>query len=216
MKNTIVIIFSILLVVSGLGCMALSSYLTPAEINERAVKYVVDSEIANTEDYEGYGNLYKANKLTNDVDSAHKTIQFDFRQQMDKDDIDYSMHRGVVQSNEQVAVEREQLLFGETGLLSMGLSMLGVGGLGGVIGLLRRKPGDWSPEEVETTLTETRGKIANELSAKDKQIIQLVQSVSALMKTFNLDKEKVKPVLNSVQDGDVQVAVATVKKELGI
>lgn len=216
MKNILIIIVSIILMLAGISCMAVSELVTPAEINKSAVKYAVNSGVADEQDYLGYPNLGKARRLVVAVDSAHKVNVFDLQQRLAKDSLDYTMLRGVVTNNEQIAVEREQMLFGQSGLLSMGLSMLGVGGLGGVIGLLRRKPGDWSPEEVTDAITEATGKTSNELSAKNKQVIQLVQSVDALIKTFNLDKTKIKSVLNGVQDGDVQIAVSTTKRDLGI
>lgn len=214
--KTLVIIVSVLLMVSGLGCMALSSYITPAELDPDAIRYVVDSGVRGDDYYTGYQNLDKANKLVDDVDNAHENVQFTLQQELAKDDLDYSNYRGMVVSNRQMAVKREELLFGETGLLSMGLSMLGAGGFAGLLGLMRKRPGDVTPAEMEQALATATGKTTEELSAKQKQLIQLVQGIQQYMNTYPDSKKDFKAVLTATQDTDTQIAVSSVKAELNL
>ena len=203
-------IICLTLMVGGCGMIALSELITPAEIDKQAVEYVVNSGVANEHDYLGYPNLGKARRLVVDVDSAHKVNVFYLQQKLAKDNLFYSVHRGVVQSNEQVAVEREQLWFGETGLLSMGLSMLGVGGIGSVIGLLRKRPGDFTPQDYETAVSAVKGKV----SEKDKQLIDLVRGVQVFIDTYPDDAHIIKDIMDKNQDSTTQVAVAQIRASL--
>lgn len=212
----IIIVLSLSLMVGGIGCMALSELITPADINNQAVEYAVNSGVANEEDYQGYPNLYKANRLVGAVDAAHDTIQLDLQQQAEKDDLDYSINRDVSTSNYKTAVKREEQLFGERGLLSLGASLLGVGGLGGILGLMRRKPGDISPEEMQTTLADATGKTTEELSTKQRQMIQLVKGIQEFMNTYKsinpVVVDAMKDTFDKTQDSETQAAVAVIKK----
>lgn len=208
--KSLIIFLSLLLMVSGCGLMALSEFVTPALIDKQAVKYVVNSGVADEKDFLGYPNLGKARRLVVGVDSAHKVNVFGLQQRLAKDNLDYSMHRSVVQSNEQVAVDREQTLFGETGLLSMGLSMLGVGGLGGVIGLLRKRPGDFTPQDYETAVSAVKG----EVTAKDKQLIDIVKGVQDFIKTFPDQERVIKDVMSRNQNTETEIAVAQIRASL--
>lgn len=210
MKNTLIIMLSILLMVAGISCMSLSEFVTPAEIDKQAVKYVVNSGVADVQDYLGYPNLGKAQRLVVDVDSAHKVNVFNLTQRLAKDNLDYSMHRGVVTTNEQVAVQREQMLFGETGLLSMGLSMLGAGGFAGLLGLLKKRPGDFTPQDFETAVVAVKG----EVTEKDKQLIDIVKGVQKFIETFPDQARSLKDIMDKNQDGSTQIAVAQIVASL--
>ena len=211
--KTIVAVISIMLIVIGLGCAALSSYVTPAEIDKDAVEYAVDSGVAEEEDYGGYPNLVKADRLDKDVDAAHSTVQLSLQQQVQKDDLDYSIHKGVVSTNLITANQREEMLFGETGLLSLGASMAGFGTLTGLIGLMRKRPGDVTKPEMEQALAAATGKTAEELSTKQRQMIQLVKGVQAFMETTNeFEVKSLKTAMDIAQDKDTQAAVAVIKK----
>ena len=210
MKRTLIIIVSVLLIVSGLGCVAMSEYFTPAEVDPDAIKYVVDNGIRSNDYYTGFPNLDKANKLVGDVDTTHEVVQFDLQQRMAKDDLDYSRHRDTVVSNRQTAVKRENLLFGETGLLSMGLSMAGFGTLTGLVGLLRKRPQDYTQQDFETAISSVKG----EITAKDRQLIDIVKGVQEFIKTFPDQERAIKDIMDKQQDGDTQVAVAKIRASL--
>ena len=49
----ILLILSVVLLMSGLGCAALSHYITPAEIDRDAVSYAHLAGTARLEDYDG-------------------------------------------------------------------------------------------------------------------------------------------------------------------
>jgi len=216
--KTVIAMLSIMLIVVGLGCAALSSYVTPAEVDQNALQYAINAGVAELSDYNAwYPNLAEAERLAGDVDSAHNTVQLSLRQQAQKDDLDYSIHKGVVSTNLVTANQREEMLFGETGLMSLGLSMAGFGGLTGLLGLMRKRPGDITKPEMEQALATATGKTTEELSLKQKQMIQLVKGVQAFMDhpvtaQSPVEIETLKAMMNKHQDKDTQAAVAVIKK----
>ena len=199
--------------ITGLGCAALSQYVTPAEIDHDAVAYAHRADTAQLADYEGYPNMAKAERLKKDVDAAHSTVQLDLTQQMQSDDLEYSIHKDVVSNNLIVAQQREEILFGETGLLSLGLSMAGFGAFTGLIGLARKRPGDITAPEMEQALATATGQTAAELSIREKQFVQLVNGVQEFMDNQPDvgPQTRLKAAMNKHQDTDTRAAVAVVK-----
>jgi hypothetical protein len=216
--RTIVVILSLFLVVAGLGCAALSTYITPAEIDRPAVAYVVENGMGQTDEYDGYPSVFKAERLKKAVDNTHVTVQFKLRQLMQSDDLAYGIHKNVVANNVEVGMQREEMLFGEKGLLSLGLSMAGFGTLTGFLGLMRKRPGDITSAEYEQALSQARGETVEELSAKQKQLVQVVQGVQRFINTWKDTgvTDELKTCLNFTQDTNTQIAVASVKKELNL
>jgi len=216
-SRIVLIVISLLMMITGMGCVALSHLITPAEVDKAALRYAVDAGVADYNDYDAwYPNMAEAARLDEDVDAAHSTVQLTLRQKIEKDELDYSIHKKVTSANLIVARQREEALFGEKGLLSMGLTMLGVGGFTGLLGLMRKRPGDLTREEVETALTTATGKTKEELSAKEKQFVQLVKGVAEFMKSqeSNGNKDAVialKSIMDKYQDSQTKVAVAAAK-----
>jgi len=129
----------------------------------------------------------------------------------------------LVWSNISAGVQREQSLFGEKGLLSMGLGMAGMGGFAGLLGLMRKRPGDITSEEATIAIADATGKSQEEISAKVTQFSQVVKGVDTFIKTYK-EKSKsdsavviadmlleMKTIFNAAQDTDTQVAVAKTK-----
>jgi hypothetical protein len=175
--------------------------------------------VASAGEYSGYPNLDKATRLQRDVDAAHGVVQLDLQQQMQKDDLTYTNLRGVTAANQMAAAQREEQLFGPTGLLSMGLGLLGVGGLGGMIGLMRKRPGDVTSAELQQAVADATGKASVELSAKQRQFMQLVQGIGSILVGMQANPSMLssaKTMLDQTQDTDTQVAVSAVRKELNL
>jgi hypothetical protein len=221
MKTKIITICSLILLATGMGCVALSHYVTPANINEGAVKYVVDAGIADANNYKGFPNLAKAVKLKTDTDAAHSVIQLDLQQKVQKDNLEYAIHNEVVMANVVSGKETEEMLFGEKGLLSLGLSLAGFGTLTGLVGLMRKRPGDITKEEKEQAISQAIGKSVDELTEKQKQFIQVVHGVQLFIDKYkNEDGEwssavyALKDIFDRTQDTPTQIAVATAKKTL--
>lgn len=215
MKRTILTLLSITLMVLGLGCAALSSYVTPAEIDRSAAWYAYEAGETQMSYYDGYPNMAKAAQLKKDVDAAHNVIQLDLQQQAEKDNLTYAIHKDIVSSNLIVAQQREETLFGETGLLSMGLGMAGMGGFAGLIGLMRKRPGDVTAPEMEQALATATSRTTEELSIREKQFVQVVKGVQAFMDPAGNAPASAIPIIkaamNKHQDSDTRAAVAVVK-----
>jgi len=198
----------------SLGCVSLSEYITPAEKDNNAIRYVENSGVATAKDFDGYFNLDKARKLNYAVDAAHQMNQMELEQAIQKDNLNHAVLKETVYNNYQSALRNEEQLFGEGGILPLVAGLAGFGGLGGLIGLMRRRPGDWSQEEVDRAMADVTGKTAEQLSDKERQFSQLVKGMAEFAKTFTPEqKVQFKVAMDSAQDTDCQIAVATVKKE---
>ncbi len=220
MKKVIAVV-SLVLIISGLGCTAMSRYVTWAEIDRDAVKYAIDAGVVDVNDYDDWWtNIVMLERLERDVDGGHKIVQLNLKQLIQKDDLEYSIVKDTVSSDLAVAFQREKLLFGETGLLSLGLSMAGFGGLTGLLGLMRKRPGDITAPEMEQALISATGKTSAELSAKEKQFFQLVNGIKVFMNNYKNSTDNkdivvmkaLKDAMNAKQDADTQAAVAVIKK----
>lgn len=216
MKTVILILISLIAISAGLGCAALSEYITPARIEPKAIVYAADAGIADPESFDGYQNLEKAIRLEAAVNAAHQAIQFSYAQLMEKDNLDYALLNDLVMNNLSIARAREESLFGEAGLLSIGLSMAGAGGLAGLIGLMRKRPGDITKEEMESALTDIHG----ELSEKDRQFLEIIKGVQHFIDINDTGTKQVdgasavsalKVSLSAAQSANTKTAIATIK-----
>lgn len=216
MLRTIVIILSAIMVVAGISCTIVSQQATPAEVDRNALRYAVDAGVADFNDYDAwYPNMAEAIRLMEDVEAAYSVIQLRIQQVAEKNDLEYSIHTKTTQNNFKIAQQREEALFGEKGLLSMGLGLLGMGSLTGTLGLMRKRPQDITKVEMEQALALATGKTSTELSVKEKQFVQLVKGVQNFMGTLDglpATKTNLKSILSQTQDADTQAAVALVKK----
>lgn len=200
-------------VVAGIGCASLSNLLTPATIDKQAVQYAAGAGVIDANDFRGYPNLDKAIRLKAAVDAAFRVKELSFTQMMQKNQLDYSQLVQVANANMEASKAREEMLFGEQGLLSMGLGLLGMGGLGAIVGLMRKRPGDITPQEMETALASVQG----EVTTKDQQFLQLVKGVQSFLnahKSGSADDPiavELKAAMNGVQTVETRQAVASAK-----
>jgi len=219
MWKKMIVIVSLCLLIMGVGCIPLSHYITPATIDKAAVKYAASEGLSDVNDFSGYPNLAKAILLDEKVDATFAVKTQKAQQLIEDNNLEYSLLKKATVPNVTVGLEREQSLFGEAGLLSLGLSCLGVGGLGTFIGLMRKRPGDITKEEYHQAFADIQNKAAGELSEKDKQLVELVMGFENLKKTFKADVhllDTFKSMMNKVQDTSTRVAVAEIKAKLPI
>ena len=213
MKITI-ITCSLVLLFTGLGCAAFSQFVTPADIDKKAVTWVVEAGVAEANDYAGYGNMLKAGKLVDDVTTAHTVILFDLEQRIEKNDLERDIHLGTSTHNYKKAQTIEEKAFGPQGYLSMGLGLIGMGGFTGLLGLMRKRPGDLTQQDMESAVSQYKG----EVTEKDKQFIEVVNGVK---KFIDKNENKIPEVIDELksffkesQDGSTKVAVAAAKAKL--
>lgn len=217
--KTAFVVLCLVVMGAGIGCASFSEWVTPARIDQQAVGYVVGAGVAEPNEFKGYSNLAKAEALAGKVDAAHQVNQLALQQQLQKDDLAYGVLKDTVAASLSLARQREEALFGEKGLLTMGLGIIGAGSLAGFVGLMRKRPGDVTSAEMNDAIAQVTGQSAEVVAAKTKQVVQLVQSVNAILKNFEDLPETVKnlgKLMDGIQDTDVQVAVASVKKELNL
>lgn len=209
--KTILSLICIAALAIGIGCASLSEYVTPAAIDQKAVEYAVGAGVAEPNAFAGYANLEKAIRLEVAVENAYEVKLLALAQMQEKNQLDYGILRGVVVNNTKLARAREEQLFGETGLLSVGLSALGAGGLAGMLGLMRKRPQDWSPEEMESALAELKGSV----SGKDRQLIEVVKGVQSFINTNPGEAaDRLKAAITAARSSDTAQAIAAIKATL--
>jgi len=176
-KWIFLIVLSLAAAVGGLGCAALSHYVTPAEIDSQAVGYAVEAGVADSNEFAGFANLYKAQRLTNAVADAHEINQFELNTLAQKDNLKFTQFNDITSLNLQNARQKEEQLFGDKGLLSMGLSLAGFGTLTGLIGLMRKRPGDVTPEQLKTAVSGTEAQVTD----REQQVFELVRGIQKFL-----------------------------------
>lgn len=193
----------------GVGCAALSEWVTPAEVDKAAVNYADEAGVADANDFAGYANLDKAKRLATAVKAAYQLNGLAIEQLREKNDLDYQLLSESVANAVKIGTAREESLFGESGLLSLGLMALGVGGFGGLLGLIRKRPGDWTAEEVQSAVAEA----TTESEKKDVQLAEVVKGVQSFLDTYGDQSyvKELKTFLSVAQSADTKKAVATIK-----
>lgn len=218
MKNVLLVLASLALI-AGVGCAALSEYITPATVDKKAVAYAEKAGVADANDFGGYANLEKAIRLEAAVGAAYEVTSLALAQMAEKNQLDYGLLKGAVANNLKTARDREEKLFGETGLLSTGLTALGFGTLTGFLGLMRKRPQDVTKEEMESIVAEVKGEVTD----KDRQIIELVKGVQQFIDKYRGSDSTLvaadlvgdlKGILGSTQSVETKQAVAVVKTTL--
>ena len=85
----------------------------------------------------------------------------------------------------------------------MGLSLLGVAG-GGYLGLMRKRPQDITPVEMEQALGEVKGEVTD----RDRKIIQIVASMKNVIEAQPKEaQEGMKKLLKAGQFPETRAAV---------
>lgn len=176
-KNWVIGMVAVILLAGGIGCAALSQLLTPANVDKKAVVYAASAGVVDADDFRGYANMEKAIRLQVAVESAFQVKELALNQMLDKNKLDYALLKDVTISNTQIARAREEKIFGEKGLLSMGLGLMGFGTLTGMLGLMRKRPGDITSQEMELAVADIKG----EVTTKDRQLIEIVKGVQVFL-----------------------------------
>ena len=162
----------------GIGCASMSKYITPATIDRHAVKFVVESGVADANEFKGWANLEKAVKLESYVNMAYEVREQAIRQMKEDLQLNYNHLTSVVSRNREEAQAREEALFADGGALSTILAASGLGAFTGLIGLMRKRPGDLTKEDVEKATAGLR----QEVGIKDAQFQQVVIGLEKFMK----------------------------------
>lgn len=200
-------------VLVGSGCIGtISEHLTPGRCDPDVVAYNEEAGTGKAEDYKSflYPSLADLKRLQSDFDAAVALTEQELVHLAEQKQLQAKILRGVLTNDIEIAVAREEFIFNPTtGALAMGLSLLGVGA-GGYLGLMRKRPQDVTPVEMEKALGEVKGEVTN----KDRQFIQLVASVKNVIDAQPNDAaaNDVKKLLKATQLPETRAAV---KQALG-
>lgn len=207
MRYVLLVLFAAA-VIAGIGCASLSESVTPARVDSRAVQYAAEAGVIDPNDFGGYHNLLKALRLEQAVEGAYAVKQLAAKQLAEKNELDYGLLRGVVTANAEIGRRQEAALFGEKGLVSLGLGLLGAGGFAGVLGLMRKRPGDWTQTEVDAALVEA----GIQADDRTRQLTEVVKGVQTFLDAHKGDPTaaELKAAL-SRQSLDTRQAVALAK-----
>jgi len=204
MKKVVIALVSLILIAAGIGCSTSLSYLiTPADKDQDAVNYAVEAGVAEPNEYKGYFNLDKAIKLMKDVSIAYTIRKQKLVQALEREETTHSILSETTKANRDVALEREEALFGPTGILSVGLTLAGISGAG-VLGLMRKRPGDVTPQEMQNVLAEATGRKQEELTVKEKQFTQLVKGVQTFVNKQKNGGSSIKETLANLKAAAVE------------
>lgn len=206
-------LLSLVAIVGSIGCASMSSLLTPATIDKRAVKYADGAGVIDANEFDGYQNLEKALRLKQAVETAYQVKSLAIKQMQERNQLDYDTLNEVATKNWELAQAREEKLFGPQGLLTLGLGMTGMGALAGFVGLMRKRPGDLTPQDLENAVAGLK----LESDSKAQQFAQVVTGVEKFMKANSKDEkmdmviDQLKSYLKAEQDAATKVEVAKVK-----
>lgn len=217
MKNALISIMSIVALLVGIGCATFSKAVTPATIDKNAVKYVSNAKVADANEFAGWPSLLKAERLKGAVDSAHEVNLLAVKQLQERNELDYSILKGAVARNLEIARQSESLIFGETGLLSAGLSALGAGGLATVIAAMRKKSAVDAATAVATADANAQTEQAQ--SEVEATMVKLRETVKGVQSFIDANKgadvaTQLKGALSVAQSDATKETVATIKATL--
>lgn len=213
MKKVAIGLMAVILLAVALGCAAVSELVTPATVDQKAVSYAAEAGVIDENEFAGYGNLYKANRLKEAIDTAFQVKSLSIRQMQERNELDYNALNQVVTANRAAALQREEVIFGEKGILPLAAGLLGFGGLTGAIGLMRKRPGDVTPEEVQMAIVEATGDADAEAANRARQFVEVVKGVQTFLEKHKGDATgaELKEALAKLQSADTKQEVAVVK-----
>ncbi len=196
-------------VLIGSGCIGtVSEHLTPGRCDSDVVDYVVEAGVGAAEDYKGwlYPSLAELKRLQSDLNAAIALTEQELIHLAEQKQLQAKILRGVVTNDVEIAIAREEFLFNPTtGALAIGLSLLGVAG-GGYLGLMRKRPQDVTPQDMEKALGEVKG----EVDDRDRKIINLVASMKNVIQAQAMNGDAsldIKAILKSSQSPETRIAV---------
>jgi len=208
MRKAIAMVLLLVIGIMGLGSCVLSEYLTPTPIDKTAVTYAADAGVIDANDYIGkWPNLLKARSLQQAVRAAYEVNHLGLSQLMEKNELDYRTLDEVARRNTEIGVAREEIAWGETGIVSGLLTAGGFGGFLGLLGLMRKRPGDLTKEDHEKAL----GEAGIELKDRDRQLLEVVQGVKEFMDAGKPGTDDLKVALKGKTNSDTRTKIAALK-----
>jgi hypothetical protein len=196
-----------IVVVGGCAMGTLSQELTPCRADKDVVAYNVKAGVGDANDYIGilgYPSLASVLRLQADFTAAVILTDQQLQHIIEKKKLNDDILGGTVDNDVEVGVAREDMVFNPTtGVLAIGLSMFGIAGAG-YLGLMRKRPQDITPKEMEAALGDVKG----EIDDRDRKIISLISSMKNVIEAQPADaQEKMVALLKAGQSPETRVAV---------
>lgn len=201
-------------VIVGSGCIGtMSEHLTPGRIDKDIVEYNEEAGTGSAEDYKGflYPSLAELRLLQTDFDAAIAVTNQELEHLVESKQLQAKILKGIVTNDIEIAVARHDFLFDPTtGAIAIGLSLLGVGA-GGYLGLIRKRPQDATPAEVEKAI----GVVKDEVEDRERKIMQLVASMKNVIDAQAVEvQNEMKKILKAGQLPETRAAVKTALAQL--
>jgi len=207
-KRTLAYLVLAIVVIGG-GCIGtLSQELSPGRVDKDVKAYNAEAGVGDPDDYRGlfgYPSLASVLRLQTDFNAAVILTDQELQHMIEKKKLNDDILKGTVDGDVEIAVAREDFIFNPTtGVLAMGLGLIGIAG-GGYLGLMRKRPQDITPEDMELAL----GGVKGEVDERDRTIVNLVASMKNVLVTAKesdggLD---IKSILKASQTPETRKAV---------
>ncbi len=194
-------------VVGGCAIGTISEELTWGRVDPDVVAYNEAAGTGTAADYKGllYPSLASVRQLQSDFRAAVVVTKQELRHLVEQKNLEAAILGKVVDGDEKIATAREDFLFNPTtGVIALGLGLAGMGGVG-YLGLMRKRPKDITPEDMEKVLVGVKG----ELNDRDRKIINLVSSMKNVIESApnEADADEIKAILKAGQSPETRVAV---------
>lgn len=194
-------------VVIGGGCMAtLSEELTWGRVEKKVVAYNEEAGTGTAADYKGlfYPSLASVRRLQVDFRAAVIITKQELRHLVEQKNLQADILSGIVDGDEKIAAAREDFIFNPvTGVLAIGLGLAGMGGVG-YLGLMRKRPKDITPQDMEKALVSVKG----EVDDRDRKIISLIASMRNVIDAQPAAAQvEMKKLLKASQSPETRTAV---------
>ena len=198
-KRLIAYLVLAVVVVGGCAMGTLSQELTPGHCDPDVVAYNKAAGVGDANDYKGlfYPSLVSVLRLQADFDAAVILTDQELQHMIEKKKLNDDILKGTVDGDVKLAVAREDWAFNPTtGVFAIGLGLAGISAAG-FLGLMRKRPQDITPKEMETALIEVKG----EVDERDRSIIQIVAGMKNVLADLPTDenREAMKKILNASQ-----------------
>lgn len=206
-KRIIAYLVLVLVVVGGCGMATLSEELTWGRVDSDVVAYNEEAGTGQASDYRGllYPSLASVKRLQIDFKAAVVVTKQELRHLVEQKNLQADILGRQVDGDVKIAVAREDFLFNPTtGVLAIGLGLMGMGGAG-YLGLMRKRPKDITPTDMEAALASVKG----EIDDRDRKIINLVASFKNVIDSQPAasDRAEMTKVLKAGQSPETRTAV---------
>jgi len=150
--KSVLIILLCMVVLAVIGCRSLMDELTPIKIDERAMEYAgVEKESL------GFISLADAEYLRTEIIIKHRDGQLNLKRIAQDDKIKYQDALGFIDANIDEARVLQGILVGNEDNPYSLLGLLAPMGIAGLVGRQYfRRPGDYTPEEVEVAINKAK------------------------------------------------------------